>query len=653
MNRTIPCYSSTWLLLIAGLLAVVVYFPGLAGDYMFDDRGNVLGNQQLDMAVLDLESIQSAAFSSGSGMLRRPVSMASFALNRYFFGIDPYSYKVTNLVIHLVTGLFLFLLARRMVRCCNQAHGPGLSPAAQYWLPVIVSGLWLVHPLNLSPVLYIVQRMASLAALFTAIGLYLYVVGRCRMREGRHGWVFILTGLLVFGGLATFSKENGALLPLYMLITELALFRFRDNTGQRDKPVLVFFTVIVAIPALLVLLLLAMEPAALINYSSREFTLAERVLTEARVLVFYLKMIIMPSIQELGLYHDDIPLSRGLLDPPTTLYALAFLATLFTAALLLLKRQPLIGLGILWFFTGHALESTVIALEITHEHRNYLADFGILLAAATALAQAPLRRLAPVIHTAIPLLFLVMYSYTTWLRSTQWSDNINQAIYEARHHPKSLRSVFAAGRIHARLALQGHPGSADQAFAYLERASQLDRRGIMPEVTRIKLNYLLDRQVDPILFETILNKLGRHPLSPSDISSLRALAECAGERCTVSSDTMEAIFNAALEYESAELLTIYGYYTINKRADFHKGLELFTRALALDPREPQRWKNLINLLIVMQRFDDAARQLETFRTTDTYGNTSRDYLSLRQDLDSVRAAYPSGTGDLPGKQPAP
>ncbi len=92
-------------------------------------------------------------------------------------------------------------------------------------------------------------------------------------------------------------------------------------------------------------------------------------------------------------------------------------------------------------------------------------------------------------------MFFFLFSSTTWLRANQWSDNISHAIYEARHHPESFRAVFAAGRIHGRLAIQGQPGSEEKAYAYLDRAGELDKIGIMSEVTKIKLSYILGNPV--------------------------------------------------------------------------------------------------------------------------------------------------------------
>jgi protein O-mannosyl-transferase len=624
------------------MLTAAVYLPGLAGDYVFDDLPNLLNNKRLQINTLDIESLEGAAFSSGAGTLRRPVSMASLALNRYFFGVDPYSYKAVNLAIHLLTGFGLFLFSRLLLTAYRLSHKPDLPDAAVAWLPVVVSGLWLVHPLNLTSVLYIVQRMTSMATLFMVCGLCLYVVGRLRMLDNRRGLPLILTGLLVFGGLAIFSKENGALLPLYMLVVEMTLFRFKDSNGQTDKTVIIFFLATVAVPACLLLLYLAMHTAAILaGYNGRDFTLTERLLTESRVLVFYLKMILMPSISELGLYHDDIAISHGLLDPPTTLYSLITLAGLLFGAVHLLKKRPLVSLGILWFFAGHVLESTIFPLEIAHEHRNYLADYGILLAVTAAVTQAPLRRLAPVILTAAPLLFFALFSSTTSLRANQWSDNINQSIYEARHHPVSVRAVFAAGRIHARLAIQGQPGSEEKAYAYLDRAGNLDKINIMPEVTEIKLSYILGNPVKDAWFEDILHKLARYPVTASDISSLKELASCIGYKCDVPPEMMESIFALALKHENPILLSIYGYYTINKRGDFPKGLALFNRAVEHSPREPQLWINLIKLLIVMQMPDEAEEKLRLFMAADTHGGSVGDYHKLQESINSLRKAQSS------------
>ena len=648
MDPTDRKHLPVWLFAASCLLTIVIYLPGLTGDYMFDDMPNLIYNKQLDLESIDLESLQGAVFSSESGMLLRPVSMLSFALNRHFFGIAPYSHKVVNLIIHLLNGIGIFLLSRLLLRGYRQFRNPELPEAAVAWLPVVVSALWLVHPLNLTPTLYIVQRMTSLATLFTIAGLCLYQYGRIRMLDGRHGLHLILTGFFVFGGLALFSKESGSLLPLYMLVLELTLFRFRNRRGRFDKSIISFFTITVALPAGLLLLYVANHPEYITGgYNLRNFTLTERVLTEARVLVFYLKSILMPSITELGLYHDDIPLSHGLLDPPATLYSLLALAGMLLGAFLFLGRQPLVSLGILWFFAGHVLESTVIPLELAHEHRNYLADYGIILAVACLVSQAPLRRLAPVIRVGAPCLFLLLFSYTTWLRASQWSDVVNHAVYEARHHPASFRSVFSAGRIFARLALKGKPDFAPQARENLLRAAELNPAEVMAYSALIQFTYLMQQPVSPEWYEEIDHRLSSYPVSPSTLVSLRAFSRCAEIKCGVSEERMETMFRLAFANETlqsnhkrlAEAKTIYGYYTINVRGNSRKAHELFARAVELSPRNYQYRENLINLLIVLGEYNEAQQQLELLKASQTHGGNETLYQMLQDEINTARKSH--------------
>lgn len=647
------CFTAPapWTALLLCLLTVLVYRPGLSGDYMFDDRPNLLENRQLDMPSLDIDSLAAAAWSSTSGVLRRPVSMASFALNRYFFGIAPGSYKAVNLAIHLLTGLGLWLLGRLILRAYVPYRNPDFSPGAAYWLPIAVAGLWLVHPLNLTTVLYIVQRMAGLAALFSVAGLCLYLAGRLRMRAGRTGMPYLLAGLLGCGTLAVLSKENGVLLPVYMLVLELTLFRFRDAREQLDRRITVFFLLSVALPALLTVAVLVVEPGKLLNYSGKTYTLGERLLTEARVLMLYLKMSVMPSLNELGLYHDDIPLSHGLLTPPTTLLSLLAIAALLGTALALPARQALLSLGILWFFASHLLESTIFPLEFAHEHRNYLAVYGILLALGATVCQLRMRDHATLIRAGSAGLLLLLFAYTTWVRSGQWSDNVQHAIFEAMHHPASPRAVFAAGRIHARLALNGISSSEAEAFRYLELARQLDGQNIMPDVTLIMLASYLGRPVSPVHFAEVRRKLKAYPVTPSSISSLKMLTECFGNGCDFPAEDMDALLRLALDSSRAsQLLTIYGYFRINKLGDFDSGLALFREVVDRYPREAQHWVNLINLLIVMERYTEAEQQLERFRRTGSYGGNSTLYDTLANEINTARAVNTALTGPDPAQE---
>ena len=174
---------------LAFLLAtVLLYFPGLRGSYAFDDFPNIVDNTALHVDTLDASAWTAAIWASPASDLQRPLASLSFALNFYFTGLDPLPMKVTNLAIHLLNGCLLFVLLLRIIRMLPSSR---LEHAANGrrgdWLALLVAGIWLLHPINLTAVLFVVQRMESLAQTFVLLGLLLYLEARARQLRNQRG----------------------------------------------------------------------------------------------------------------------------------------------------------------------------------------------------------------------------------------------------------------------------------------------------------------------------------------------------------------------------------------------------------------------------------------------------------------------------------
>ncbi|MDR3053780.1 MAG: hypothetical protein LBU53_00005, partial [Zoogloeaceae bacterium] len=196
-------------------LVFLLYAPGLTGDYVFDDTTNITKNEKIAIESLEIKTLNAAFWSGSAGPLGRPLSMLSFALNHYFTGFDPYFFKLTNLVVHLVNVVLVFWLVHALLRalparetCGGNAH-PIRFP---FYGALLAAALWGLHPLNLTSVLYVVQRMTSLATLFGLFALALYAAWRS---SPRHFSPFQngLTGLAILLCLiaSVFSKESGLL----------------------------------------------------------------------------------------------------------------------------------------------------------------------------------------------------------------------------------------------------------------------------------------------------------------------------------------------------------------------------------------------------------------------------------------------------------
>ncbi len=187
-RRSSPPYLTALLLAVLCSIGLLAYSPGLSGDFLFDDDANIVHNDNIHIHKLTPASLKGAALSGHSGPLKRPVSMLSFALNYYFAGLDTFYFKLTNVVIHLLNGIGLFFLTRLILAAYRERHEPRLTDRHLLVLSLAVSAAWLLHPLNLTGVLYVVQRMTSLSALFVIWGLVLYMAGRRRMiRDARRG----------------------------------------------------------------------------------------------------------------------------------------------------------------------------------------------------------------------------------------------------------------------------------------------------------------------------------------------------------------------------------------------------------------------------------------------------------------------------------
>src|SRR5690349_4988706 len=116
MNPTFGrSFTGRWWLLAAIIVTCAAYVPGLSGGFIFDDYPNIVDNHGVQPGDPSIGSLVRAALSSPSSEFKRPLASLSFAANYLASGLDPYWMKLTNLVIHLLNGLVLFALVKRLI----------------------------------------------------------------------------------------------------------------------------------------------------------------------------------------------------------------------------------------------------------------------------------------------------------------------------------------------------------------------------------------------------------------------------------------------------------------------------------------------------------------------------------------------------------
>lgn len=449
--------------LLSLLLAIAFasLLPGLDGPFLIDDRVNI---QRTQTSSLDAESLFNAStWSTRFGGYARSVANLSFALTLYFGPGDAASFKYQNTLLHLLNGLLIFTLVRLLFR----QTGP---PERADWLALMVAAVWLLHPLQVSTVLYAVQRLVLLATLFGLLALLSYLWGRSlALRRPLAGGILLFGAVPLFSILAVLSKEIAVLLPLQILLIEWFVFQLRTESKAQSRLLRAFLLLFCLIPLLAGAVYLGkMLPSYEAAFASRHFTLEERLLTQPHVLAMYLREIAIPIPGQMSLFQDGFPVQRTW-DAKTVALVTLYLA-LIVGAFALRKRSPVAGLAAVWFFACHLVEGNVLPLELAFEHRNYLALLGpaILIALAfDALAKSPkLRSVTPLLATLV----IALLSLNTASRAFTWSDPELMLKTQAERRsdsPRVLSGMFA-------IALARD--DAQTAHAYIHKAQALRPR---------------------------------------------------------------------------------------------------------------------------------------------------------------------------------
>lgn len=636
-------YTYSLLIIILGFTAFL-YWSGLFGDYVFDDPTNILDNQQIAISSLDFNSLKTAWYSGDAGPLGRPISMLSFALNHYFTGFEPFYFKLTNLFIHLFNGILVFIISLKLFQWLSRQYQRISLQSASY-LACLVSLIWLIHPLNLTSVLYVVQRMTSLSALFGLLALAIYCIWRTRTITGLNT-VLASSGIVLSLLASMLSKESGILFILLIYWIELLVFQAKNLRFQHiyiKKIKLIYMLwggVIVAGLVFLYLLPPYLNPA---NFARREFTLVERLLTESRVIFYYLKMTFYPLLSDLSLYHDDFAISRSITQPITTLYSLTGLLGICLACLVLVKKHPMLLFAWGWYVISQLLESTFISLELIHEHRNYFGIIGFIVTAVYYIAQVNNKKIQPFIYV-LGAIYIANLAWTTWQRSEIWSNLVDHAAYEAAMHPQSDRANYQLARVYMKL-MQNNPKQQAYYAELAEKALAQSKQSYMPAngawFAELHLASYLKQTTKQQTIDELIYRLKNYPFLNSNISFLSAFSNCQiNNICHVPHNQAVQIIAAGLDnprvddHLKAELYKLLAQYYIGVISDFEKGEEFMQHAITLN--EDVNGRLIFAQIYRLQgKLVEAKAQLQQAKKIDTSKIWTKEIAIEQRNIDNM------------------
>lgn len=473
-------HSNCRLFFLFGVILLISYSNSFQVVWQYDDKPNILHNQRIQLTELSISQIKQSFFTRpGSGDLYRPVSCLTLALNWYFGQDDVLGYHVVNFLIHYCSTLLLFLTIKALLST-PVLYGR-YPPRAIIFISAFATLLWALNPIQTQAVTYIVQRMASLAALFSIATILFYL--KARLSENRANQLLCLFFSTISYLLAIFSKENATTVILCLPLIEFLFFQ--NFVSKKLTRHLIAATILGMFIALLGGLALRPELFDFIlnYYDQRPFTLSERVLTEQRIIPYYLSQLLFPSPHRLSLEHDII-LSSSIFAPWSTSISILFNCLLVFLAVKLARKQPLISFAILFYYINHLVESTALPLELFFEHRNYLPSLFLFVPVALLLfkliSKFEMKKIATSSVAVIIIMLFISLGYATYQRNIVWRTEESLWLDAAQKAPKSARPLSALA-----IKLGWGPEPSEKKY---RKALELTARTLSMQSTRRRLD---------------------------------------------------------------------------------------------------------------------------------------------------------------------
>ena len=455
----------TWL--VAALILFVgfaAYSNSFEGIFVFDDEPAIAQNPSL-RSLWPLAATLSAP--RDTTLAGRPVASLTFALDYAFSGGSLLGFHATNLAIHLIAALLVFGITHRtlLVPSLRDEFGsaaPGLAG--------IVALLFVAHPLQTGSVTYLVQRVESLMGLFYLATLYGAIRALDAMGRSRGVW---MTVAIFFCALGMGTKEVMVTAPLMVMLWDRQFAPARPP-GRR------FFYAGLAATWIILAILAADGPrASSVGFSFADWPWWRYLMTQAQVLVHYLRLAIYPT--PLVLDYEWPPAGSVAEVSWPGLLVLALLAATVRG---LAKKSPPAFAGA-WCFLILTPTSSVLPIvtEVAAEHRMYLPLAGLMALLVVGLFTTGRRvagmpaftgmhslRFGGLIATAAAVILLARMTYdrNAFYQDYDriWSDTIARRPDNARARNNYATSLLAKGRFaeaepHLRVAVERKPNYAE------------------------------------------------------------------------------------------------------------------------------------------------------------------------------------------------
>jgi tetratricopeptide (TPR) repeat protein len=604
-KKTVPilsdksCLINACCMMIFTAIVWILYSNTLNAPFYFDDFPNIVEDPSIRLTELSWESFSKLSQARG---VYRPASSLSFALNYYFGGYEVVGYHLVNIVIHILGSIFLFLVIKNTLDISSHqilsSSKHSISPNS---IAFFTAMLWLVHPLHTESVTYIVQRENSQATMFYIMSLLLYINGRNTIRDyqpknsnpkrlKRTKPFVYFTGCVFSGFIAITSKQNAATLPFFILLYEWFFFQNLSNIWTKRK--LFQFVGVMLVFCIISLIFLGPDPMEKISptlYTGHDFTIFQRLLSETRVVIYYLSLIFFPHPSRLNLDYN-YSISNSLIDPITTMLCFLVITLLIGSAIRFSKKDRILAFCILWYLGNLAIESSFIGLALIFEHRTYLSSMMVCLTGVVLLFRHSNSKWFP---TFIFCVIFVLFSIWTYQRNLLWSNEVKFWADCINKSPQNDRPYANLGLAYLRL------DKNDRALDFFKIAV---KKNPLKEINY----YLLGKSqlAEGNFEEAIIHLTHAHQIKADEYRTVYLL----GNALLKQGNTREAIKHL----QTALIIRPQSHQAMNSMGkallfigDINESIYFFEQALNIAPEQKDTHNNLGNALLKINKNKEA------------------------------------------------
>lgn len=437
-NATVWTY---WLAGLAAVLAVfVAYSPALDGPFLLDDS-------YLPYTQPQFAGLPALAWMKGV----RPLLMMTYWFNFQLSGASTGSYHFVNLFLHILNGLLIFLIVRKVLTWS------GAAGRTRELLAGFAAGLFLLHPLQTESVSYVAGRSETLSVFFFLAAFTVFVY-----RRDTSASFSVAAAVLVLLGAACLSKEHAVVLPALLLLTDYYWNPGFSLTGIRRNWRL-YAPIVVVTAAGLAFVWKILSTATTAGFGMPDLTWYQYFFTECRAVWHYLWLFIFPFGQNID---HDFAVSRNLLDHAAIL-GLAALFALIAAAWMFRRRFPLESCGLFTFLLLLAPTSSFVPIRDTLvERRMYLPFIGLLFVTAGLLRRWKTSQTTLAVSLSAVLLAA---AGLTFQRNQLWSNAVSIWQDSVSKSPNKFRPRFQFAYANY------NAGQCSEAVAQFEQAAKLEK----------------------------------------------------------------------------------------------------------------------------------------------------------------------------------